>query len=693
MIHDNFSVFRFGSFFGRHKKDNQRTPQNLTKEKKTKQKSRKSRGNEGTIDGLHQNQDDTNVNPIDHNSDQFKYENLNKPRTSVFQPRATLVEPSDQFPYKLGRESVPRRSTLYHGVDFDKAKYLADDQIRKSIQKPIESHERPSTSRNDRYSYPPRESGEMFKEERVDFGKRNINDGYNIYEYNTEERLSFSDPNRKTVVRFRPHSVAHSKPSELSKMMVFRADQMEHKLVLGKNVRSIPLQHRRHVPILLADDRTILQPLPESVARKSSLKPDKNAETLEVSLTEIENVGGIPRKSIIFLDSNGVEDNMPSLRKSTVQDKNRRQSIRKSIAPDEKVILSMRKSTNGDGNVRQSTRKSIVPYENVTRKSFVEDENVRRSLRKSILDGNLRKSTVADPNLRQSIRNSYVQEGRRRSISPREEKRYSVIQIINDDDERNNQRQSFSHTGTDSHQYKVPVIPARHTTSKTVQRYSLSPTRCDLYDSKAVRNSVGPKPMSVISNSPDRKRHSIIVMNVESPTSPFLSKNRHPSSSCVDDSRRVEPFLSGVRNSQIQSSARNAGPVLHLRPSNNYRQEKCIEYDKNSPLIKKYSEYYKHLISPTNQIYTTQTLEPRPNDNELFDEDKNLSFEKKDQLKVKDFCGLTETQEINPNDLNLFSNIKRVPSALENDIDSLCFPFGKFSQNSTDSRFTKQKGN
>lgn len=617
------------------------------------------------------------------------------PRTSVFKPRTTLVEPTDQFPYKLGRESVPRRSTLYHGVDFEQVKHLTDNQLRKSVRTSKGDHERPSTSKDYQNSYPHRVSNEMFKEERVDYGKQIIDpNDYNTYEYNKEERLSYADPNQKTVVRFRPHSVAHSKPSALSRLMVFRADQIEHKLVLGKHVHPIPFKHTRPVPTLLTDDGKLLQPLPENYARKSILKPDKNSKTLDVGLTEIENVGQIHRKSVV-LNENGVEDSMPAWRKSIMQDKNTRQSIRKSIQ---------------DGNIRKSMRRSVISNENMMRKSTIQEGNVKGYLRKSIPDGNfrssVRKSVVQDSNVnvKQPIRSSNVQDGRRYSIPssvPREEKRYSVIKFVSDD-ARNNQRQSVSHRGTDSNELKVPVIPARFNTSKSVLRHSIGPTTDPAYlDSKAMRNSrvsnwsaEESKRMSTMLNTPVRKRHSIVVLNVESQTNPFISKARHCPPSLVENENRIEPY-SRAMNSQFQSSARNAGPVLHLRPSNYYQRKNLMEYDTESPMIKTYSEYYKHLNSPVHQVYTTQVLQPTLKHNEDFDMQQNQSLKKKnylknritpDESKVQDFCGLTETQEINTSNLKSFSNIKRVPSALDNDIDSLCFPVGNYPQNNNNNR-------
>lgn len=229
--------------------------------------------------------------------------------SSPFNPPSSS-RPSEPFPYKV-YDSAPRRSTLHYGVDYEGKPLHSDENPRLSIRKSIDGNAVPSTSQSDGFNHPhlqniqnDNERSVLPQARRVTIVTPNeLGDIPPINNYENETNDLETESVRKTVLRFRPHSSASINSSESVKLMVFRADQIEHPpMVLGRHVHQFPLKRIKRTPLLMTDDGRVLKPLETDKQGRNSFRVNKEESRVRLSMADIENMCQVPRKSTEIID-------------------------------------------------------------------------------------------------------------------------------------------------------------------------------------------------------------------------------------------------------------------------------------------------------------------------------------------------------------------------------------------------------
>lgn len=229
--------------------------------------------------------------------------------SSSFNPPSSS-RPSEPFPYKV-YDSAPRRSTLHYGVDYEGKPLHSDENPRLSIRKSIDGNAVPSTSQSDGFNHPHLQNNQNDTERSVLPQARRVTivtpnelgDIPPINNYENETNDLETESARKTVLRFRPHSSASINSSESVKLMVFRADQIEHPpMVLGRHVHQFPLKRIKRTPLLMTDDGRVLKPLETDKQGRNSFRVNKEESRVRLSMADIENMCQVPRKSTEIMD-------------------------------------------------------------------------------------------------------------------------------------------------------------------------------------------------------------------------------------------------------------------------------------------------------------------------------------------------------------------------------------------------------
>lgn len=211
--------------------------------------------------------------------------------------------PSEPFPYSV-YNSVPRRSTLHYGVDDEGKPLHSAEQRGHSILKGGYDNAVPNTSQNESF-YHPALNNQDDRKRSDQQGRRvtiatpdEIGDMPFTNNYENEANDLETDPVRKTVLRFRPHSSASRSSRESAKLMVLRADLAEHPpMVLSRHVHDLPLKKIKHTPVLMTDDGRVLKPLDTKNQTRNSFDTNKEESHIRLSMADIENVCKAPRKS------------------------------------------------------------------------------------------------------------------------------------------------------------------------------------------------------------------------------------------------------------------------------------------------------------------------------------------------------------------------------------------------------------
>lgn len=229
--------------------------------------------------------------------------------SSPFNPPSSS-RPSEPFPYKV-YDSAPRRSTLHYGVDYEGKPLHSDENPRLSIRKSNDGNAVPSTSQSDGFNHPHLQNNQNDNERSVLPQARRVTivtpnelgDIPPINNYENETNDLETESVRKTVLRFRPHSSASINSSESVKLMVFRADQIEHPpMVLGRHVHQFPLKRIKRTPLLMTDDGRVLKPLDTDRQGRNSFRVNKEESLVRLSMADIENMCQVPRKSTEIMD-------------------------------------------------------------------------------------------------------------------------------------------------------------------------------------------------------------------------------------------------------------------------------------------------------------------------------------------------------------------------------------------------------
>lgn len=229
--------------------------------------------------------------------------------SSPFNPPSSS-RPSEPFPYKV-YDSAPRRSTLHYGVNYEGKPLHSDENPRLSIRKSIDGNAVPSTSQSDGFNHPHLQNNQNDNERSVLPQARRVTivtpnelgDIPPINNYENETNDLETESVRKTVLRFRPHSSASINSSESVKLMVFRADQIEHPpMVLGRHVHQFPLKRIKRTPLLMTDDGRVLKPLETDKQGRNSFRVNKEESLVRLSMADIENMCQVPRKSTEIID-------------------------------------------------------------------------------------------------------------------------------------------------------------------------------------------------------------------------------------------------------------------------------------------------------------------------------------------------------------------------------------------------------
>lgn len=228
--------------------------------------------------------------------------------SSPFNPPSSS-RPSEPFPYKV-YDSAPRRSTLHYGVDYEGKPLHSDENPRLSIRKSIDGNAVPSTSQSDGFNHPHLQNIQNDNERSVPQARRvtivtpnELGDIPPMNNYENETNDLGTESVRKTVLRFRPHSSASINSIESVKLMVFRADQIEHPpMVLGRHVHQFPLKRIQRTPLLVTDDGRVLKPLETDKQGGNSFRANNEESRVRLSMADIENMCQVPRKSTEIID-------------------------------------------------------------------------------------------------------------------------------------------------------------------------------------------------------------------------------------------------------------------------------------------------------------------------------------------------------------------------------------------------------
>lgn len=501
--------------------------------------------------------------------------------SSPFNPPSSS-RPSEPFPYKV-YDSPPRRSTLHYGVDYEGKPTNFDGNVV------------PSTSQNDGFNHPHLQND---KEISVQQGRRvtivtpnEMGDIPPMNNYENETNDLETESVRKTVLRFRPHSSASINSSESVKLMVFRADQIEHPpMVLSRHVHQFPLKRIKRTPLLMTDDGRVLKPIDTDKQARNSFRVNKEESRVRLSMVDIENMCQFPRKSTEIIDP----------------------------------VLHSRNSMN-----RNSIRQSLIS--------------------KQIVD----------------------------------EKRSSILR-----ENREEPKMSYHYSLEENHPmvHGVPVIPSRNRSNSHLSRQSV--TSYDLKNDQGLGNEDTRYYVSENERINKQVRYSrgpyqpdYIIMNKDKPITVYEVHNFENNTTKNKDScsNYTKPQQNGAQKRFVTNQ-----PTQKIKEKQSFRSKTRAQKNSENNMSDSRPVYLQQPVDYVAEVPSGTLPAPKVGTSKCpFKKNRSrTSFSTKEKAQSKDFCGLTcEPQEKTNSNFKMVSSSQQTD--FENDVDFLCYPAEKLSNNPT----------